>query len=481
MTRPLTRGAASLAVGALLTSAALTALAPQLVAVASYDAAPVAVPGVDVLTPLPALQGAVVRGDAAALARLAAAPGVRGLALDTPVELAGRDDDSRDEGVLASEGLGGRAGRSGAGAGVRVALVDTGVSDSDALSRSSGRLVDAVDTSRVAEGGGVRTSGRFTDGHGHGTFMASLIAGDDVDGSRGRAVGVAPGATVLVVRVADPDGTTSLSQVVAGLDWIAAHPGQVDVANLSFSQRKPGRSYGADPLTDAVERVRRSGTTMVVSAGNRRGVVGDPGFDPRVLTVGAADLTGERVGVASFSGSDVVAGVRKPDVVASGVDVLGVLPRGSVVARSYPGSHQVGALWRGDGTSQATAITTGVAALLLQEHPQATPAQVKASIRQAAVPLRGQRDGAGLVQLTDALVSGPDGTAPGSGEDLTGEGGFDAGSWSAGSWSAGSWSAGTWSAGTWSAGTWSAGTWSAGTWSAGSWSLSAAADDGDDS
>lgn len=434
-------------------------------AVVTYEpgAAVARVRGVEVVTPLPGVGAAVVRGTGPALARLARTPGVRGLAPDAPVQVNSiATAGSTSGGVLASDGLSGRAGRKGAGRGVRVAVVDTGVSDSAALDRASGRLVDAVDTSDVFEGGPVRTSGVFEDGYGHGTFMASLIAGREAPGSGGRAVGVAPRATVLAVKVAGDDGTTSLSEVVAGLDWIAAHPDRVDVANLALSARRPGEGYGADPLTDAVERVQRAGVVVVVSAGNRRGEVGDPGFDPRVLTVGAADV---RTGaVTGFSGSAVVAGVRKPDVVASGRGVLGVLPPGSTVARGSRRAPATGELWRGSGTSQATAIASGAAALLLVRHPEATPAQVKATLRGGAVDLPGRRDGAGLLQTPTRLLGGPDGTAP-DGTDLTGELTFDANSWSANSWSANSWSANSWSANSWSANSWSANSWSANSWS----------------
>jgi len=291
------------------------------------------------------------------------------VAPDAPVVFTGGGSD--EPAVRAASGLGGAAGTPGAGAGVRVAVVDTGVTDTPGLNRRSGRLVDAVDTSAAPR------KGPLEDGYGHGTFMASVIAGGPAEGAKGDPVGVAPGATVLVVRVAQPDGTTRLSQVLGGLDWIARNPHRVDVANLSFSHRRPGRSYGADPLTEAVERVREAGVAVVVSAGNDPSLVGDPGFTPRALTVGAADLTRDAPDVAPFSGSDVVAGVQKPDVVASGVGVLGVLPPHSVIAKDNPQARAGGRLWRGSGTSQAAAVTSGAVALLLQERPAAPAAAAR--------------------------------------------------------------------------------------------------------
>jgi serine protease AprX len=464
LTRParVRRALAGGVVGTLIAGSALAAVPGGAVvqAVVSWDGTPrdrAGVPaGVEVVTSLKTLRMTVVRGNADALERLARTPGVRGLAPDDAVRLTGNDDrDDRDEhrhAVLASEGLGGRAGKPGAGAGTRIALVDTGVSDTTALNRASGRLVDAADASRVADGRPVATGGTYTDGYGHGTFMAGIIAGAPVKGTHGKALGVAPGATVLVVRVANKDGSTSLSRVLGGLDWVASHADEVDVANLSLSHTRPTQAYGSDPLTDAVEQVRAAGVTVVVSAGNTKGVVGDPGFDPFVLTVGAADLDRRRV--APFSGSAVVAGVRKPDVVASGVNVLSMLPDRSLLANARGTVHLGHGLYRGSGTSQSTAVVSGLAAIFLAAHPAAVPVQVKASLRCAADDLKGKRDGAGLVRSTTTVCAGVDGRALEGRGDVSGEGSFDASSWGASSWAASSWAASSWAASSWAASGW---------------------------
>ena len=454
-----------LAAGLLSGSPLTTSRTPDLQAVVTYAGTAVDLPGVHLVARMPGLQLAVVRGDRGALTRLAAVPGVTGIAPDDAVQLAGHDDASAETGVLASAGLGPAAGEPGAGAGARVALLDTGVTDTPALNRASGRLLDAADTS-----GAEPTGGPLVDGFGHGTFMAGLIAGGPVEGTDGEALGVAPGASVLVVRVARPDGSTRLSSVLGGLEWVYDHPGDVDVANLSFAHERPSGAYGADPLTVAVERVVQAGVTVVVASGNTAGQVGDPGFDPRVLTVGAANLATRRV--AAWSGSGRVGPAYKPDVVASGVGVLGLLPVDSVLSRTPGTSHLANGLTRGSGTSQATAIASGTAALLLAEHPGASPVQVKASLRCSARRLHGRRDGAGLLRLPTQLCADVDGRALTDGRDLSGEMGFPASSWSASSWSASSWSASSWSASSWSASSWSASSWSASSWSASSWSAS---------
>src|SRR5205814_10096260 len=214
----------------------------------------------------------VVTATPSALRALAADPRVAGVSPDRHGQVSG--DEGRGshsgEGVLASKLLGGAAGKAGTGEHVNVALLDTGVSDTAALNRASGRITGGVDVSDLAAGGDARTSGEFTDGYGHGTFLASLIAGGKVPGSGGRAVGVAPAARIVVVKVADATGRTSLSQVLAGMDWVAAHARAVDVVNLALAVERPtAPAYGADPLTAAVEHVRAAGVVVVAAGGNK--------------------------------------------------------------------------------------------------------------------------------------------------------------------------------------------------------------------
>jgi serine protease AprX len=462
-----------LATGALATLPA--AAGPVLQGVVSYDGRLAQVPGVQVVASFGHLGMAVVRGDARSLSLLAGSPGVRGLAPDDAVTVTGANDDNQDkkvDAVLASEGLGGAAGKAGAGAGVRVAVIDTGVSDTPALNRASGRLVDGADSSQIADGqyGEAQEGGTYTDGFGHGTFLANIIAGGQVPGVS-KPIGVAPGATVVVVRVARPDGTSSLSKVLGAMDWVIGHRDSIDVANLSLSHERPNDAYGADPLTDAVQQVRAAGVSIVVSSGNTAGTVGDPGFTPQALTVGAADLDTKKV--ASFSGSDTVKGVQKPDVVANGVHVMGVLPEGSVLASSPSTVKLSNGLYRGSGTSQAAAVTSGAVALFLKAHPGASPAQVKGSIRCAAKDVKNTAaDGAGLLAVSTKVCADDQGQALDGSGDTTGEAGWDASSWGASSWGASSWGASSWGASSWGASSWGASSWGASSWGASSWGAS---------
>jgi serine protease AprX len=336
-----------------------------------------------------------------------------------------------------------------------------------------------------ADDGTIAEQGTFTDGYGHGTFMASLIAGDKVDGTGNLGLGVAPGATVDVVKVADDQGNTSLAAVLAGLNWVATHSDSVDVANLSLAVDRPSDQYGIDPLNFAVTLTRASGVTVVVAAGNTPGVVGDPGFDPAALTVGAADTTAKSPTVASFSGYANVDGMGKPDVVAAGVNILGEMPSDALISQQYPSARQPSGLFRGSGTSQSTALVSGLAALYLQAHKWASPYQVKAAIRGAAANIgNGSADGQGLVSVPTGAAYNPFNT----GEQvnlfqwystasiwgpfwLGSDDAWNVRNWTARHWLVRNWTARHWLARNWTARNWLARNWTVRNWTARNWTV----------
>ena len=287
------------------------------------------------------------------------------------------------------------------GAGVRIAVVDTGVADSPDL----GARLSHHDVS------GTWQPGEARDAHGHGTFVAGIAAGSGT-ASGGRWAGVAPGAQVLDVRVADDDGATDLATVLLGLER-AADLG-ADVVNLSLSSGSP-LPWQVDPLTVALDRLWAAGTVVVVPTGNDgpgQGSVTSPGTDPTLLTVGALDenLTADRGDdrVPSFSGrGPAPQGVAKPDLVAPGRSLVSLRAPGSVVDVANPGSAVERSYFRGSGSSFATAAVSGAAAVLLQGRPGLSPDQVKQLVRATAYSAKGLDDvraaGAGGLDLRAAL------------------------------------------------------------------------------
>jgi serine protease AprX len=336
-----------------------------------------------------------------------------------------------------------------AGEGVGVALVDTGVADVAGL---AGRVVHGPDLS--GEGDGV-------DRHGHGTFMAGLVAGD--------GVGLAPGAHVVSVKVAGRDGSTTLATVLAGIDWVIGNADEHDVRvlNLSVAVDMP-MSWRADPLSLAVEAAWDSGIAVVTAAGNDgAGTVSSPGRDPWVVTVGASDPRGtgpiDDDVVPVWSGRD--ARTAKPELVAPGVGVVSLRAPGSLVDETHPAARVGDAWFRGSGTSMATALTSGAAAVALWARPAATPDDVKAALVGSADSIAG---GVAL-DLGGALEAGgaDAGTAPGAARGRL-PGVLDAPEWAGVRWSGVRWSGVRWSGVRWSGVRWSGVRWSAAMWPDGS-------------
>ena len=361
------------------------------------------------------------------------------------------------------------------GRGVGVALVDTGVNPTPDL--QGDRLVRGPDLSGEHDG---------VDRFGHGTFMAGLIAGDGTASSTGgvRHVGVAPGATVIAVKVAGADGSTTLSKLIAGIGWVIVHRrvDHIRVLNLSFGA-EVDLPYLANPLSGAVEAAWASGITVVTSAGNDGpGSVTSPGDDPWVVTVGATDTTGSGAvadsPLASWSGSKVFAQYAKPDLVAPGVSDVSLRALGSTIDTANPGARIGDTYFRGSGTSMSTALVSGVAADVIQQHPHATPDDVKGALLDGGTTIAGST--APAVSLRGAELATPRAAwwqrfpiaFDGLGRGLTDQMPWTATRWTASRWTASRWTDGNWTASRWTASRWTDSSWDDAAWTASRWTAS---------
>jgi serine protease AprX len=323
----------------------------------------------------------------------------------TPVTLDGADGAVRARASMdAVRGGAGVAG-SGTGAGVDVALIDSGVVGVPALA-SGGRLVRGADFSEDAADPDLNGLDAF----GHGTHLAGLIAADDP------ATGftsVAPGARLVSVKVAGADGLTSLVRILVALDWVRRHQhdGGLDirVLNLSLGVEQRG-SYVREPLAHAVEQLWQRGIVVVAAAGNQAGENGAldlPAADPFVVAVGATDPRGTAApaddAVADFSSRDAV---RPPDVVAPGRGAVSLRVAGSTLDEEFPAARIGTDFFRGSGTSQAAAVVSGVVARLLQARPDLEPDQVKALLRRGAAGLGAPEAAQGAGRVDAAASAG---------------------------------------------------------------------------
>lgn len=290
------------------------------------------------------------------------------------------------------------------GDGVTVAVLDTGVSD---VADLAGRVTH-VNVS----------GGPAGDGLGHGTFMAGLVAGDGTSSS-GTYRGVAPGARILDVQVATPDGSTSLSRVLAGLQAVldaAKTDPSVRVVSLALSTGNP-LPPSADPLSRGLDRLWAKGLTVVVSAGNDGpdGTVTSPGADPTLITVGTLDEHGTSSRrddtVADFSARGTEFGASKPDLVAPGVSLVSTRSSGSMADVESPASRVGDGYFTGSGTSMSEAVTAGAAAVLIGTRSALTPDTVKKLLTSTAYDPKNLKkaDGAGDggLDLAAAVAAAP--------------------------------------------------------------------------
>jgi serine protease AprX len=303
------------------------------------------------------------------------------------------------------------------GRGVGVAIVDSGIYAHPDL---AGRVLAAIDFTTANPT--VSTS-PLGDPGGHGTHVGGLVAGDG-SVSGGAFAGVAPGADLVDVRVIDENGASSVSMVLAGLQWILANRAtyHIRVVNLSLGATEQ-TSYTQSPLSAAVEVLFFAGINVIVSAGNSGpggGTIATPGDDPFVITVGAVDDNGsngvEDDSAASWSscGPTTYDGLAKPDLAAPGRHMVSLRSPGSALDRLLP-EREVTApgaatadYFMLSGTSMAAPLVAGTVALMLEREPSLTPRQVKQRLVSTVTPLSFGTTltrGAGLVNALSAVGS----------------------------------------------------------------------------
>ncbi|MBO1417171.1 type VII secretion-associated serine protease mycosin [Streptomyces sp. FH025] len=272
------------------------------------------------------------------------------------------------------------------GAGVTVAVIDTGVDDRNP--QLAGK-VDAGPSLLFNKEANKPVDGTSKDDTvGHGTKVAGIIAAGRSD--RTGFVGLAPDARILAIRQNDSEGNGDVSTLVTAIH--KAIEAKVRVINISQDVRGAGDAHfgGYQDLKAEIEAAEKADIVVVASSGND-GKEGDtyPGAFPTVLSVGASDRNNERAPFSQY-GSFV-------KVAAPGVDMLSTVPGGGQCVDN--------------GTSFAAPYVSGLAALLIGAHPNWTAAQVRAWIEQTAQ--RTEREpnryiGWGVVDPVKAVTKAPD-------------------------------------------------------------------------
>jgi subtilisin family serine protease len=281
------------------------------------------------------------------------------------------------------------------GGGIGVAVIDTGFWKLNSLDKDSlgnGRVDAQFDAVRNVLDS--QYSSKSTDTNGHGTHVTSLIASSRKEAT-GHFFGVAPDVRLVSVKAFGDDGASSYATVIRGIDWVLTNRLQYNIRVLNLSLGAPAQSrYWDDPLNKAVMRAWQSGIVVVVSAGNSGPLpqtVGVPGNVPYVITVGAMtdsfSLLAKDDRLASFSSTGpTFEGFVKPDLVAPGGHVWGFMATYQKIAVEHPTFMNNGDFFTMSGTSQAAALVSGVAALVISTNHGLTPDQVKCRIIASGKP-----------------------------------------------------------------------------------------------
>ena len=255
------------------------------------------------------------------------------------------------------------------GDGVTVALIDTGVADTGELN--------------VTEINVANDPSENSDGLGHGTFLAGLIAGSG-ESSNGAYQGVAPAADILSVKVAAEDGSTSMSKVLAGIQAVSDARKQdstIKVVNLALNSGSPLPPW-IDPLARGLENLWAQGLTVVVASGNDGpDEITSPASVPTLIATGSVEenKTADRSddSLAEFSSYGKAFGAMRPDFSAPGVSLVSLKSPGSAADLGNPDSAVGEKYFKGTGTSMSAAVVSGAVASLLAERPNLAPDDVK--------------------------------------------------------------------------------------------------------
>src|SRR5439155_9520649 len=299
------------------------------------------------------------------------------------------------------------------GAGVGVAVIDSGISDIPDLHNSSGSSKVVYSQSFVPND--TNTGDPF----GHGTHVSGIIASSGANSTgfkySRQFVGLAPSVDLVNLRVLNQYGLSTDSVVVSAIQKAIQLKSQynIRVMNLSLG-RGVYETASLDPLCQAAEQAWKAGIVVVVAAGNYGrlntygnngyGTITAPGNDPYAITVGAMNTMGTATRaddlIASYSskGPTLLDHVIKPDLVAPGNLIISSLASTSdTLYTRYPqnlvpisyytssaNSNTSSDYYILSGTSMAAPMVSGAAALLLQQNPSLAPDQVKARLMKTA-------------------------------------------------------------------------------------------------
>ncbi len=317
------------------------------------------------------------------------------------------------------------------GDGVTIGFLDTGLDELQGTSTGLGLATDLYGQDKfwgTYDAINNAISNYSNEESGHGTHVASIAGNADYD-VYGKVYGVAPNASLVGIKAFDAEGKATYADVIRGIDWALQVKEQINLRVLNMSFSGPVRShYWDDPLNQAVMKAWQEGVVVVASAGNNGPdpmTIGVPGNVPYIITVGAMTDSytdgkyDDKLATFSAAGPTVEAFV-KPEIVAPGGHLSGLMAFDSQIVQQHPEFHDGGRYFEMSGTSQAAGVVSGVVALMLTQDPSLTPDDVKCRLIDSAHSARTDngalaysvfQQGAGMVNVADAINSSASGCA----------------------------------------------------------------------
>ncbi len=265
------------------------------------------------------------------------------------------------------------------GRGVNIAVLDTGLSNHPDL---NGRVIGFHDF--------VGHRNQLYDNNGHGTHVCGILCGNG-SLSAGRYRGMAPGANLVVGKVLDDKGDGRTETMLKGLDWIlqVKEKFNIKILNISVGIGTLDEWEKERALQDKIDEVWESGILVVCAAGNKGpgdNTVSSVGSGRHVVTVGCHDgnyAKGRPDRCEAYSGRGMYGSlVRKPDLVAPGTDIISC----NGYYRSLTAKNRKPYMTK-SGTSMATPVVSGAAALVFQKYPDSTNEQCKQKLQFSATDL----------------------------------------------------------------------------------------------
>ena len=283
------------------------------------------------------------------------------------------------------------------GGGITIGVLDTGMGEHPDLTGRLIRFHDFVGRRPLAY-----------DDNGHGTHVCGIICGSGA-ASQGKYMGMAPGVRLVVGKVLDEKGDGSTESMLRGLDWILRIRKQcrVRILNISVGIGTLEEAQKEQQLKAMIEEVWDSGILVVCAAGNKGpdpGTISAVGGSSKAVTVGCHDGRYEIDSPGrceTYSGRGVEgAALRKPDLVAPGTDIVSC----NIHYYRLHGKFR-NAYTAKSGTSMATPIVSGAAALAMQKFPQMTNEECKRRLQYTArdLHLPWNQQGWGMVQVRRLL------------------------------------------------------------------------------